>query len=370
MSHTHSAIKEIGTSLWLDDLSRSRFDGSLDTLISTYSVSGVTTNPAIFSAAISGSPLYIEDIKRLSAKGASTDQILTALTTDDVQRACDLFERVYEESLGVDGRVSIEVDPTLARDTEATIAQALELAELINRKNLLVKIPATREGLPAIAELIARGISINVTLIFSLERYRDVIAAYMAGLEERIAKNLAINEIHSVASFFISRVDTAIDPLLDQLVNHREIGAESAGKLRGKIAIANAWLAYRSFEESLTEQRWSRLEKSGAQLQRPLWASTGVKDPLYSPTLYVENLLAPHTVNTMPEKTLLSCTDIKKTEIFNSEENYESAETALAELATLGISLNQITEQLEIEGVKKFVDPWLELKSNIEKARS
>lgn len=348
-------ITEAGTSLWLDDLSRERLNGSLNQLIQEFQIRGVTTNPAIFSAAISGSDLYQSDIARYAREGLDVWQIVEELTTEDVRRACDLFHPIFNSSGERDGRVSIEVDPSLARDTEATIAQGLSLASKVGRPNLLIKVPATKEGLPAITRLTSSGISVNVTLIFSLSRYRQVIDAYMRGLEERVQRGESLSGIHSVASFFVSRVDTEVDARLNAL------GDSGARRLRGKAAVANAVLAYRLFEEEMQTQRWRTLSGNGANLQRPLWASTGVKDPLYRPTLYVDTLIAPHTVNTMPEATLKASASLKSIDGLSLRGSYSDSEKVISGLTDHGIDLEQVAIKLEEEGLKKFVDPWLAL---------
>jgi len=290
-------LSAAGVSIWLDDLSRDRLEsGSLATLIDNSHVVGVTTNPSIFSAAIAGSDKYQGDITALAAGGASIQEIVTKLTTDDVRAACDLFLPTYSRTGGQDGRVSIEVDPDLAYDTSATVARGKALWNLVDRPNLLIKVPATLEGLPAIEDLTAEGISVNVTLIFSVERYRQVMDSYLRGLERRVVQNLPLSEIHSVASFFISRIDTEIDRQIDQ--------SHPGSDLRGKAAIANARLAYEAFLQLLSSSRWTTLAQSGANMQRPLWASTGVKDKNYDSTRYVVDLVAKHCVNTMPEATL------------------------------------------------------------------
>jgi transaldolase len=344
-----SDISKAGVSVWLDDLSRARLsNGSLSRLIAEDNVVGVTTNPSIFNAAIGNSDLYAPDIKKLS--DLSIDEIITELTCSDVSAACDLFLPVYESSKHLDGRISIEVDPRFARDTQSTIDQGLALWKKINRPNLMVKVPATVEGLPAIKELIANGVSVNVTLIFSVKRYRQVMQAYADGLTAALSKNLQINRIFSVASFFISRIDTEVDKALSP-----------DSELKGMAAIANAVMAYQAFEDFAKTQDWQSLQAKGANLQRPLWASTGVKDPAYDPTRYVMQLVAPHTVNTMPENTLKA---VRETGIFTGDtvtKNYQSAKATLAKLAMLGVDLEKITDHLEVDGVTKFESAWLEL---------
>ncbi|MFM1984874.1 MAG: hypothetical protein RLZZ295_40, partial [Actinomycetota bacterium] len=278
-------VLDAGTSIWLDDLSRAKISGtdshSLPSRIATSGVVGVTTNPSIFSAAISGAAEYSADIAQM--KGVSVDDVVKKLTTDDVRQACDLFTQIYTSSKGVDGRVSIEVDPRLAHDTEGTIAAGKELWDIIDRPNVMIKVPATIEGLPAITELIAAGISVNVTLIFSVKRYGQVIDAYLQGIER--CENPSA--VHSVASFFISRIDSSVDALL------KANGSAEATALLGKAAIANAHLAYQLFEEKFASSKWDALAAKGANKQRPLWASTGVKDPAYPDTQYVIELIAP-----------------------------------------------------------------------------
>ncbi len=349
MSTCLSEISQAGVSVWLDDLSRARLsNSSLSKLIAKDNVVGVTTNPSIFNAAIGNSDLYAPDIKRLS--DLSIDEIITELTCSDVSAACDLFLPVYERSKHVDGRISIEVDPRFARDTKSTIEQGLALWKKINKPNLMIKVPATVEGLPAITELIANGVSVNVTLIFSVKRYRQVMQAYADGLTVALSKNRQINEIFSVASFFISRIDTEVDKALSP-----------DSELKGMAAIANAIMAYQAFEDFTKSAEWQTLQSKGANLQRPLWASTGVKDPAYDPTRYVMQLVAPHTVNTMPEATLKA---VREGGIFSGNtisKNFQSAKATLAKLALLGVDLEKITDHLEIDGLTKFESAWLEL---------
>ncbi|MCI9887540.1 transaldolase [Micrococcales bacterium 31B] len=351
-------LSDLGVSIWLDDLSRDRLtSGSLAALIAEKNVVGVTTNPAIFQAAIMGSASYAPQIKQLVAAGTTdVDAVITALTTDDVREACDLFQPIYDATQGFDGRVSIEVDPRLAHDTENTVKEAAELAQLVGRENVLIKIPATLAGLPAITAVIGAGISVNVTLIFSIERYRAVMDAYLAGLELAAANGHDLSKIHSVASFFVSRVDTEIDKRLEAL------GTEEAAALKGQAGVANAQLAYQAYGEVFGANGDSRFAAlDGANPQRALWASTGVKDPAYSPVLYVDNLVGPQVVNTMPEKTL----DAAAAESTVTEEtltpNFAAAAAVIAAVEAQGISLTEVTELLETEGVAKFADAWGEL---------
>jgi transaldolase len=320
-------------------------------------VVGVTTNPSIFSAAISGAAEYASDISLM--KSLSVDEVVKKLTTDDVRQACDLFTSIHEASQGVDGRVSIEVDPRLAHDTDGTIAAGKELWAIIDRPNLMIKVPATLEGLPAITALIASGISVNVTLIFSVKRYGQVIEAYMKGIEQCEDPS----KVHSVASFFISRIDSSIDALL------KKNGSAEATELLGKAAIANAHLAYQLFEEKFGSDRWNPLASKGAHKQRPLWASTGVKDPAYEDTRYVVELIAPNTVNTMPQSTLDAVIDHGVVRGNTITANYVDAVEVLRALSALGISLDQVTTELEIDGVKKFAQAWDELLENVKAAQ-
>ena len=358
MSANLQAVSEAGVSIWLDDLSRDRLQsGSLAKLIADSNVVGVTTNPSIFSAAIKGSALYKNDILALKAKGADTASIVNALTTSDVMAACELFAPTFAASKGVDGRVSIEVDPFLAHETEKTVEQGKSLWAQIARPNLLIKVPATLEGLPAVRQLTAAGISVNVTLIFSVERYELVMDAYLSGLEDRLAAGLPISDIHSVASFFVSRIDTEIDKRLD---------ASSPGSaLRGQSAIANAVLAYEAYLKVVASPRWAALVAKGAAEQRPLWASTGVKDKAYDSTRYVIELIAPHCVNTMPEGTL---NEVREHGVVRGDTitaNFEKSHAHFAALKEAGIDFNDVVAFLEKDGVKKFADAWQELLDNV-----
>ncbi len=358
MSSNLQAVSDAGVSIWLDDLSRDRLQsGSLKKLITESNVVGVTTNPSIFSAAIKGSALYRDDILALKAKGTTVADILTQLTTEDVMAACDLFLATFASSGHVDGRVSIEVDPFLAHQTEPTITQGKFLWELVNRPNLLIKVPATLAGLPAITELTAAGISVNVTLIFSVERYEKVMDAYLTGLERRVAAGSPINEIHSVASFFVSRIDTEIDKRLDELTPD--------SPLRGRTAIANADLAYEAFLRTLQSPRWIALIAQGANQQRPLWASTGVKDKKYDPTRYVIDLIAPDCVNTMPEGTLNVVRERGAVRGDTITPAIPGAHEHFAALNLAGIDFVDAVDFLEKDGVKKFADAWQELLDNV-----
>ena len=315
----------------------------------------MTTNPTIFAAALAKGDAYTEQVRALAAAGSSVDEAVFSITTDDVRSACDEFRSRYDATDGLDGRVSIEVDPRLAKQTEATIASARRLWQVVDRPNAMIKIPATVEGLPAITAVLADGISVNVTLIFSLDRYREVMNAFLAGLEQAHQKGLDLSTIASVASFFVSRVDTEIDRRLTDL------GTDQARGLRGQAAIANARLAYQAYEGVFSSPRWQPLADAGARPQRPLWASTGVKDPDYSDTMYVTELVAPGTVNTMPEKTLDAVADHGEVTGDTVRGRYDQAAALLDRLAELGIGYGEVTELLEVEGVDKFDKSWSDL---------
>lgn len=366
MTNAHTqALSDVGVSIWLDDLSRDRIrSGNLNELIAKYNVVGVTTNPTIFQAAISQGADYAEQVAAQAAAGATPEETVFALTTDDVRDACDVFMPLYQATKGVDGRVSIEVSPDLAHDTAGTISQAQQLHQRVGRENVLIKIPATKAGLPAITETIAQGISVNVTLIFSLQRYRDVVDAFLEGIEKARENGHDISTIHSVASFFVSRVDTAIDSALDA------VGTEQATALRSRAGIANARLAYEEFEKLFSSDRAKALIAAGMNIQRPLWASTGVKDPNLPPTLYVTELAVAQTVNTMPEKTLLATAEHGGVNGDQVTGHYADAHAVLDAVADLGISYDEITQTLEDEGVSKFIDSWHDLLATVDKALS
>jgi len=357
-------LKELsaqGVSIWLDDLNRPLIaGGGLQALIDNSSVVGVTTNPSIFAAALSGGDAYDDQIKGLAADGRTVDEAVFALTTTDVRNACDIMAPVYQATDGQDGRVSIEVDPRLAHDTTKTVQQAQELYAAVDRPNVYIKIPATVEGLPAISQTLTEGISVNVTLIFSLDRYRGVMNAFLTGLEQARQGGQDLSQIHSVASFFVSRVDTEIDKRLDAL------NSDQAAALKGKAAVANARLAYQAYQEVFSTPRWANLEAEGAHKQRPLWASTGVKDPAYQDTMYVVELVAPNTVNTMPSKTMRAVADHGEIAGDQVTVNYDDATNVLDALERLGISYGDVTDVLEHEGVDKFATSWAELLSTVQ----
>jgi transaldolase len=350
------ALSDAGVSIWLDDLSRDLIEtGKIAELIEERNVVGMTSNPTIFQLALSAGDRYNDDLAALTSTGKSAEEIVHELTTADVSDACDLFRPVYDRTGGVDGRVSIEVDPRLAHDTERTIDQAKQFYADVDRPNVLIKIPATKAGLPAITAATAEGISVNVTLIFALDRYRAVMNAYLEGLEKAHAAGKDLSKIYSVASFFVSRVDTEVDKRLDA------IGTDEAKAMRGKAGVANARLAYQAYEEVFSTPRWKSLADEGANVQRPLWASTGVKDPAYPDTLYVTELVARGVVNTMPSKTLEATADHGEIRGDTITGNYADASSVLDGLAAQGISYNDVVQVLEDEGVEKFEKSWTAL---------
>jgi transaldolase len=367
MSDRLKALADAGVSIWLDDLSRERIEtGNLADLVKEKSVVGVTTNPTIFASAIADGERYDDQVKKLVDAGKDVDEVIFALTTEDVRNACDVLAPVAD-STAHDGRVSIEVEPDLAHDTEKTIASAQALWGEVDRPNALIKIPATEAGLAAITAAIAQGISVNVTLIFSIERYRDVMDAYLAGLEQARDAGLDLSRIRSVASFFVSRVDTEVDKRLEA------IGSDDALALRGKAAVANARLAYGAFQEVTSSDRWRVLAEAGANPQRPLWASTGVKNEDYPDTLYVTELVVADTVNTMPEKTLEAFADHGEVEGDTVSGRVSAAQSQLDQIAAAGVDWTDVMLALENEGVDKFMKSWDELvdtvKGQMEKAK-
>ena len=356
MSERLKALADAGVSIWLDDLSRELIEtGDLADLVKNSSVVGITTNPTIFATALSEGERYNDQVTELARSGASVDDTVFELTTYDVREACDVMLDTFQRTGGVDGRVSIEVAPELAFDTDATIASAKKLWAAVDRPNLFIKIPATTEGAPAITAVLAEGISVNVTLIFGLSRYEGVMDAYLDGLEQAKANGKNLSEIHSVASFFVSRVDTEIDKRLDAIDDPR------AQELKGKAGIANARLAYEKYEEVFSDDRFRALKADGANTQRPLWASTGVKNPDYPDTMYVTDLLVPNTVNTMPEKTMEAFADHGEVKGDQVTGNYDHARKVMADLAGLGIDYDDVIATLEQEGVDKFVKSWNQL---------
>lgn len=367
MSERLKSLAEAGVSIWLDDLSRERLDtGTLAELVESSSVVGVTTNPTIFAGALAKGHGYDATVKELAAVSTEAEDAVFRLTSDDVRDACDVFADVHRASDGVDGRVSIEVSPVVADDTEATVEQAVQLWETIDRPNLLIKIPATSAGLSAISQVIGRGISVNVTLIFAISRYLEVMEAYVEGLETAARNGHDLSDIHSVASFFVSRVDSEVDARLEDL------GADEA--LKGRAAIANARLAHREFARFFSGERWRALAAKGARPQRPLWASTGVKNPDYPDTMYVADLVVPGSVNTMPEPTLEAFADHGEVKGDQVTPHYGEAEATMQALRDAGVDLDDVIAKLEKEGVEKFVASWNELletvRDNLAQART
>ncbi|MBL7256698.1 transaldolase [Paractinoplanes lichenicola] len=356
-------LSAAGVAVWLDDLSRPRLTtGSLKKMLNEQHVVGVTTNPSIFQKALSDADAYDEQLKDLARQGVTVEEAVRLMTGRDVRDACDVERPAYDASNGVDGRVSIEVDPRKAHETESTVAEAKTLWWLVDRENLYIKIPATLAGLPAITQVLAAGISVNVTLIFSNERYRQVMDAFLDGIEQAKANGHDITKIGSVASFFVSRVDSEIDKRLDK------IGSDEAKALKGKAAIANAQLAYEAYEEVFGTDRWKALAAAGAQPQRPLWASTSTKNPEYKDTIYVEELVAPGTVNTMPESVIHAFADHGETRADAVTGSYAAAKQVFADLGTVGVDLPDVFKVLEDEGVDKFEASWKELLEGVDKS--
>ena len=346
MNDRLKALADAGVSIWLDDLSRERLEtGNLADLVQTRSVVGVTSNPSIFQAALADGERYDAQVRELAGQGADVDRATMVITTDDVREACKVMRPVFDATDGVDGRVSIEVSPGLAHSTDDTVTEAAELFKTVGEPNVMNKIPGTKEGWPAITETIAAGISVNVTLIFGLEQYRNVMEAYVAGLEQAKANGHALADIHSVASFFVSRVDSEIDKRLD--------------------AMANARLAFQMYEEFFSGPRWEALEAEGARKQRPLWASTGVKNPDYDDTMYVVDLVVEDTVNTMPEKTLDAVADHGEVRGDRVRPFYDDAHAHMHALAEAGIDYDDVIKVLIKEGVDKFVVAWDELQTTL-----
>jgi transaldolase len=361
MSDRLADLSAAGVSIWLDDISRERLaTGGLDRLRREQHVVGVTSNPTIFAKALSDSEDYAEQVTDLALRGVTVEEAARMITTYDVRWACDVLRPAYDASDTVDGRVSIEVDPRLAHDADRTVAEAKQLWWLVDRENLFIKIPATEEGVPAIERTLALGISVNVTLIFGLDRYDQVMDAFMSGLEQAKANGHDITTMSSVASFFVSRVDTEVDKRLER------IGTPEALALRGKAAIANAQLAYQHYERAFASDRWKALAAAGAKPQRPLWASTSTKNPDYRDVMYVEELVAPGVVNTLPEPTIHAYADHGELKPDVVRQSYAAAQGVLDQLEALGISYDDVTATLEREGQEKFEASWLELLKGVE----
>jgi len=353
-------LSEAGVSVWLDDISRDRLrTGNLQALIDDMHVVGVTSNPTIFAKSLSSGNAYDDQIADLKTRGVTVDEASRMITTFDIRWACDVFRPIYDATGGQDGRVSLEVDPRLAKETAKSSAEARALWWMVDRPNLLIKIPATVEGLPAITQAISEGISVNVTLIFGLERYGQVIDAYMAGLEQAAGAGHDLSKIRSVASFFVSRVDTEVDERLDK------IGTPEAAALRGKAAVANARLAYELFEQRIATDRWKALSAEGANVQRPLWASTAVKAPSFGDTKYVVELVVADTVNTMPEGTIRATADHGKLLGDTVHGTYDASRQVFADLEKLGIGYDDVVQVLEDQGVEKFEASWNEFLDTI-----
>jgi transaldolase len=361
MTDRLAELSAAGVAVWLDDISRQRLtSGGLDALRRQQHVVGVTSNPTIFAKALAEAADYAEQVEDLALRAVAVEEATRMITTRDVRSACDVMRPAFDASHGVDGRVSIEVDPRLAHDTAKTVAEAKQLWWLIDRPNLYIKIPATEAGLPAITATLAEGISVNVTLIFALDRYDQVMEAFLAGLEQARANGHDLSGIGSVASFFVSRVDTEVDKRLDK------IGTPEAQALHGKAAIANAQLAYQRYEKVFGGERWQALANAGAHPQRPLWASTSTKNPQYRDVMYVEELIAPGVVNTMPESTIHAFADHGEVRGDTVTGSYEQAQQALNDLAAIGVEYNDVVDALERDGVEKFEQSWTELISSVE----
>jgi transaldolase len=365
MTDRLAELSAAGVAVWLDDISRQRLaTGNLDQLRREKHVIGVTSNPTIFAKAVADAEHYNEQTRDLAAREVSLEEAVRMITTYDVRWACDVLRPAYDDTNGMDGRVSIEVDPRVAHDTLKTTAEAKQLWWLVDRPNLFIKIPATVEGLPAITATLAQGISVNVTLIFSLQRYEAVIDAFLEGLEQARANGHDLSRLASVASFFVSRVDTEVDKRLGRIAGDPNLQAE-AEALKGKAAIANARLAYQLYEKKFASERWQALADAGAHPQRPLWASTSVKDPSLRDTLYVEELVAPGVVNTMPEATIDAFADHGEVRGDTVTGGYAEAQELIDALAKLGIGYDDVVDTLEREGVEKFEKSWLELLDSV-----
>lgn len=363
-------IHQLGQSVWLDNLSRQILNnGELEQLITKKGVRGLTSNPAIFQKAISGSDAYDEAIEELANDGLERIKIYESLAIEDIQRAADLFRPIYDISGGEDGCVSLEVQPSLVYDTEGTIEEARHLWNAVSRPNVMIKVPGTKEGLPAITQLLSEGININVTLLFSVDRYRAVTEAYLKGLEKRLEKGESIKHVVSVASFFLSRIDVMVDPMLKDIINNQPDQAEKAKSVLGETAVANAKQAYKVFEEAFSSERFQKLAEQGGRKQRVLWASTGNKNPDYEELRYVYPLIGPDTVNTMPDQTLevlLEKGDEPKNTV---ADGMGHADEVMATLDKLGIDMEKVTDDLEKEGVEKFEKPFNQLLDTIEEQR-
>lgn len=372
MSNLLIELNKAGVSPWLDNLKREMFaDGSLAKLIAEGGVRGQTSNPSIFQSSISKSSIYDEEILRLAKLGMEAEPIVWELMTEDVRSACDVFKGLFETSGGTDGFVSLELNPTLAHETEASLKQARELVAKVDRPNLMIKVPATKEGLPVVEALIAEGVSVNVTLLFSVERYAEVIEVWMRGLEKRAAQGLSLKGVNSVASFFISRVDTECDKRLDKAYAADASLVEKYGDLRGKMAVANACLAYELFLNKTNTERWQKLAALGAPVQRPLWASTSTKNPAYKDTLYVDDLIGPNCVNTMPDNTVAAFADHGTVKETLTPEAIAQSHICIENFAKSGQDLADVTDNvLMTDGVKKFAVAYEQLLAAVTEKRA
>jgi len=370
MDHNNplNRLNSLGQSIWLDFIDRSILsDGTLARLLQDDDLAGLTSNPAIFEKAISNDTAYTGDIARQGRTGTELEALYTSLVLEDISRAADLFLPVYERTAGRDGYVSIEVSPLLARDSEASVQEARKIWEYLRRPNIMIKIPGTQEGLAAVRTLLAEGINVNVTLLFSVERYARVLETYQEALEERLSRGLPLDSVASVASFFLSRIDVKVDALLDRIVaDHRQV--KTARGLRGRAAIASAALAYRQFQSVTQNQRWQALARAGARVQRLLWASTGTKDPAYSDIKYVEPLIAVDTVNTLPRDTLNAYRDHGQPAL-RIEQSMTDADEVMAQLAGLGVEMPALMQALEEEGIRKFVEPYQAILATLDRLR-
>ncbi len=370
MTNPFVELLEVGQSLWYDNIQRSLLvNGELDGLIQRGEIRGVTSNPSIFEKAMAHSQDYDQELIELANRGLTAEQIYERLAIADIQAAADLFQRVYADTQGLDGYVSLEVNPRLARETEATVQEAVRLWKQVDRPNLMVKIPATKQGLPAISQAIAAGVNVNVTLIFSLQRYAQVIEAYLEGLEKRLERGEDIKDLASVASFFVSRVDTKVDRRLEEILRREGPGAEGAVVLMGRAAVANAKLAYQQFLDIFEGERFTKFAENGARPQRPLWASTSTKNPRYSDVKYVEELIGPQTVNTLPPNTLDAFREHGNVAA-TLQTGVERAQASIDALEDLGISMEAVTQELEEEGVEAFANSYTSLLAAVEERRA
>lgn len=364
-------LNELGQSYWMDDLSRKMIkNGELTKRVEDFDLRGITSNPTIFNKSISKSDDYDEQIEQLAEQGKSTSEIYEALVLKDIQDACDILRPVYDKSDGVDGYISLEVSPYLARDTEATMEEVRHFFKAVDRPNVFIKIPGSEEGVPAIEQMLYEGINVNITLLFSIQSYEVVARAYINAMERRVKEDKPVKNVASVASFFLSRIDVLVDQLLQhRIVPGREDRNPLAKELLGKVAIANAKLAYQSFKRIFAGEKWEALAEKGARVQRPLWASTSTKNPEYSDVRYIEPLIGPNTVNTMPEETIDAFSDHGIAEENSVEKDLDDAKQTFDDLESVGIDIDKVTWQLVNEGIQKFIDPFDELMKNLSEKR-